>query len=107
MIIKVSSSGKQLQVVDDDGFVFGTSVTFLKGLLDNKSKFLLLTKMPFKVSKSRYKPSPVYNPVSGEKELELSQLERVDELSTSDDAFSQKVLKQGKVKKGFEEIEVF
>lgn len=71
MIVKLSSSGKQFQVVDDDGVVFGTSVVFLKGLLEGRAPtgFVLMTRMPFKVAKNRFKPSPVYNPGSGEKEL--------------------------------------
>jgi hypothetical protein len=89
MIIKLSSSGKQLQVVDDDGCVFGTSVEWVKGLLEGRSPsgFLLLTRLPLKVAKGRYKPSPVWNPVSGEREVP-------DELlSTANDAVSAAVLR--------------
>ncbi|RLG17223.1 hypothetical protein DRN75_04000, partial [Nanoarchaeota archaeon] len=44
---------------------------FLETLLKGQSKinFLLMTKMPFKVSKTRFAKSPTWNPVSGEKEI--------------------------------------
>ena len=73
MIIKLSSSGKQVQVVDDDGCVFGTSVTFLKGLLEGKAPrgFVLLTRLPFKVASSRFMKSPTWNPSTGEKEVDV------------------------------------
>jgi len=71
MIVKLSSSGRAVQVVDDGGCVFQTSVEFVRGLLEGRSPsgFVLLTRLPFKVASGRYKPSPVYNPVSGEKEV--------------------------------------
>ena len=70
MIVKLSSSGRAVQVVDDDGRVFQTSVEFVRGLLEGRSPrgFVLLTRLPFMVSKDRYKPSPVWS--GGEKVYE-------------------------------------
>lgn len=96
MIVKLSSSGRALQVVDDEGCVFQTSVEFVRGLLDGRSPsgFLLLTRLPFRVSKDRYKPSPVWNPDSREKELYES---------SSEDAQSVKTTSRVRSKKGFED----
>lgn len=106
MIIKLSSSGKQLQVIDDDGNVFGTSVLFLKGLLEKRAprNFVLMTKMPFKVAKNRFAPSPVYNPDTKEKELVE---DNIDEERTDKDAFSPHITKKVKDKKAFEDKEVW
>lgn len=95
MIIKLSSSGKQLQVVDDEGVVFGTSVEFLKGLLDGRSPkgFLLLTRLPFRVSKRRFAKSPVWVPEGGVKEV-------VDEdVGTGEDVLSAREQKKRQVKR--------
>ena len=63
-IIKLSSSGKQLQVVDDFGNVYATSLVYAKMLLDNKlpKPFILCSRLPNKVSASRFGLSPVWNP---------------------------------------------
>ncbi len=99
-VIKLSSSGKQLQVITDEGIVYGTSVAFVKGLMEGRSKsgFILLTRMPFMVSKTRFARSPVYNPESGEKEVAD---ESNTALKAAEDAISPKVTKANKEKKAF------
>lgn len=61
MIVKLTSSLKGVQIIDDDGKVFQTSVFALKSLLegDNK-KFVICSKMPYDVSPDRFPKSPVY-----------------------------------------------
>lgn len=66
MIIKLSSSRKAVQVVDEEGRVFQTSVAYLVRLLEepNPGKFALLTELPFRVSASRFPKSPLYEGVT-------------------------------------------
>ena len=106
VIMKLSSSKKQLQVIDEEGVVFGTSVTFLKGLLEGRSphNFIMMTRMPFKVSKGRFKPSPVYVPDTGEKELYE---ETVDSEKSNADAYNPELRKKQRQKKVFTDKEVW
>lgn len=62
MILKLTSSLKAIQIVDESGAVYGTSVAHLKKLLEggNSGTFVLLTKMPYQVAANRFPPSPVY-----------------------------------------------
>jgi hypothetical protein len=94
-----------LQVISDEGVVFGTSVNFVNGLLSGRSPsgFVLLTRLPFKVAANRYKPSPTWNPASGEKEMDVDE----SELSTTNDAQSVKVVEQSKQKKSFVDKKVW
>lgn len=98
MIIKLSASGKQVQVIDDSGVVFVTSKGFLERLFAGgvSSGFIVLTRMPFKVSSTRFPSSPVFNPVSGVAEADKGQVPLVE-----GDAFDSKVLKQRRVVKAF------
>ena len=59
-IVKPSSSGKSFLFIDDDGNVFVTSRSYLKGLVDGSvsSKFLLLKRLPNKVE-GHFLPSPL------------------------------------------------
>ena len=63
-VVKLSSSGKQLQFIDDEGNMFVTSAAFVMGLMQNRSKhgFLLLSRYPNKISKDRFKQSPLWDP---------------------------------------------
>lgn len=63
-VIKLSRSGKQVQFVDEEGFVFVTSATFLNKLLagELRNGMILLSRLPQRVSVDRFKPSPVWNP---------------------------------------------
>ena len=102
MIIKLSNSGKQVQVVDDDGCVFGTSLVFLNGLLEGRSplNFVLMTRLPFKVAKGRFKPSPTWNPSTNTKEVEIKD---TSDVKVEDDpyavAYSYKDVKEKKENK--------
>lgn len=64
-VVKVTSGRRGVLFIDDDGNVFVTSVVFLRGVLDvlDPRKVVLLTRMPDRVSSSRFKKSPVYGVV--------------------------------------------
>jgi hypothetical protein len=100
--MKVSSSGKQVQVIDDEGNVFGTSCFYTQRMLDEKNtnKFLLLTRLPFKVAPDRFKSSPLWTP-SGKRELTQ------EELTTGNDALSVKKREEGKLKKVYTDEVMF
>ena len=62
MIIKKSRSGKGLIVVDDFGNTYGTSVTYLLGMISDRTNgpgFVQLVRFPSPASADRFKPSPV------------------------------------------------
>lgn len=63
-IVKLSKSGKQLQVVDDFGNVYGIAKVAVLNLLNGsvKQNFSIMTRLPFKVSTSRFGVSPLWDP---------------------------------------------
>ena len=85
-VVKLTSSGKAVQFIDDEGNVFMTSLSYLKGLLDGRANhgFIYLTRLPLRVSDKRFKMSNVYNPKCYR---DLSS----EELKISYDAISPKV----------------
>jgi len=97
-VVKLSKSGKQVQFIDEEGNMFVTSSTFIAGLLQNRSKFgfVLLSRFPLKVSKDRFKPSPIWDPGGL-----LEKQEKYDKLTTGNDSISQKTLKGQEEKKQF------
>jgi len=100
-VVKLSSSGKQLQFIDDEGNIFVTSASFVMGLMQGRSKysFLLLNRFPNKVAKGRFKQSPLYDP---------SGLAAANEKhSTNVDSFSSKELKAGKAVKSYTDKKVW
>jgi len=83
--MKISSSGKQIQIIDDDGNVFGTSFLYTQTMLNEKNpeKFILMTRLPFKVASDRFKKSPLWE---GNTKRELTP----EELTTGNDSLSVK-----------------
>lgn len=65
MIVKLTASKKAIQIIDDDGNVFQTSAEWMRSLLMGNKQLVLCNRMPFSVSPTRYKPSPIYNPDTG------------------------------------------
>lgn len=63
-VVKLSSSGKQVQFISDDGSVFVTSKAFLEGLLSSGSpgRVLVLSLLPNRVSPGRFPKSEVWRP---------------------------------------------
>ena len=105
MIIKLSRSLKQLQVVSDPSWsdehqrdvcwVYGTSVVALKSLVErgDAGRFVLLSRLPVPVLPGRFPVSSVYQGVSS---LDLSRLnEKRDSLSA---ALREKSIEESPVK---------
>ena len=102
-VVKLGSSGKSIQFIDDEGYIYYTSVNFLVGLLNNKSKgkIILLKRQPLKAAPGRFQKSPIYDP--------NNILETVDEktLDTSNDGLSNKSIEKQKKTKSFEDKKVW
>jgi hypothetical protein len=94
-----------LLVIDDDGRTYITSVNFLLGLINGKSKhdFILLSRLPQNNSDSRFKKSPVYDPDG----VFQGDAAKTLELTTSNDALSVKAQKEKQEKKSFEDKNVW
>lgn len=102
----MSKGGKQVQFIDEDGVMFVTSTNYMLGLMSGKSKcgFILLSRMPYKVAKNRWDPSPVYDPTgvlgaNAQKTLSPSSAE--EKVDTSNDSFSNKFKKTNEQRKAF------
>ena len=100
-VVKLSSSLKQVQFVDDEGNVFVTSRKYLEGLLSggNPGRVLVLGLLPNKVSLDRFPRSVVWNPDA----RDVS----VDGVSVNRDVLSRKASEDRVVKKGFVDKEVW
>lgn len=66
-VIKLTSSGKGIQVIDDEGNVFQTSKLYVETLLAGniKGNFILLNRLPWKAAEDRFKKSPLWEPKTG------------------------------------------
>jgi len=75
-ILKLTSSGKGVQIIDDSGNVYMSSVTYLKSLLAGTSKHpvVFFSRLPFKVSPDKFGVSKLYDPdgLSGDKEVQVA-----------------------------------
>ena len=65
MIVKLSASGKQFQVVDDSGKVYVFPTAAIVKFLESGSGFRVLTLMPYRVGIDRFPSSPVWSPDLG------------------------------------------
>jgi hypothetical protein len=105
-VLKLTSSGKAIQVVDDFGNVYQTSVNSIHFLLSGKAKggFITTNRMPYKVAADRFKPSEVWVPDG----VDPRTLEGPagSELTASGDAYSKKDREQKKEVKQFEDKKV-
>jgi hypothetical protein len=102
-VVKLNSTGKQIQFVDEEGNMFVTSAAFMMGLLQGRSPtgFLLLSRYPNKVAKGRFKESPLWDP-SG-----LAKKNEEKPVTLTNDSLSRKSLEQGKEKKAFADKKVW
>lgn len=111
-VIKLSSSGGQVQVVDEQGWVWVTSKQWLLNLLYGRvdSGFVELSLMPEPVSTSRYRRSPVLDPSNGWVKVDRDEAERVGlvpgvgNLKAGEDVQSRKASKERGVSKGREDV---
>lgn len=100
-IVRMSKSKKQVQFIDDEGNMFVTSKAYLLPILLNQSKlpFVLLNRMPLKVSEDRFKKSPLWDP-----DGIMQKLDRVD---VKEDALSPKSREKIAQKKQFKDKKVW
>jgi len=99
-IMKLSASLNAVTFIDDEGNVFITSRQWVENLLEGNvsRKFILLTRMPLKAAKNRFKPSPV---------LDVKTKQKVEATNTSNDVFSKKVQDEQKQEKSYEDKKVW
>jgi len=64
--IKLSSSGKAVQFIDDNGLVFQTSTYDYSLLLSGKKKFITPVRLPHDVNPNRFPPSQMLVPRTAE-----------------------------------------
>jgi hypothetical protein len=65
--IKLTTSGKAIHFIDDEGRVFQTSLYDYSLLVAGKKKFITPVLLPHGVSPKRFPPSPLYNIATQEK----------------------------------------
>jgi len=104
-VVKLSKSGKAIQIYTDEGKVYQTSVVFMQGLMMGKSKggFITTVRLPFNVAPDRFKPSEVWDPDGVFKGDAAKTLD----LNTSNDALSVGVRKNNEQKKVFTDKKVW
>lgn len=97
----MSSSGKQVQFVDDKGTVYATSSNYLLGLIQGtlSKNFILMSRLPIGVSEDRYPKSPLWDP-SGM----LSKQDKFKNSSAGRDISSQRGKKEREQKQIKEDI---
>ena len=98
-VLKLTSSKKAIQIIDDEGRVFQTSLNSLAYLLSGKAQFITTSRLPFNVAPGRYKPSVIW---TKDGTINTKSLENND-LTTNNDAQSVKTLKEKKKEKAYED----
>jgi len=100
-VMKMTKSGKAVQVIDDDGNVFGTSLVAIQNMLSGtiRGNFVLMSRMPYKVNADRFKDSPLYMPPG--------YIAPKDETKNMSDAISVQSRAENKQKKQFEDVNVW
>ena len=101
-VVKLSKSGKQVQIIDDDGNMFVTSTVYMAMLLQGNAKrgLVLLSRLPIKVSSERFAKSPVYDPGGL-----LKQQDKYD--NPKNDGLSKAFIKGNEEKKQFTDKKVW
>lgn len=102
-IIKISKSGKQIQVIDDFGNIYGTSLTGLQNLLNGQVRqgYVMLMRMPFNVSANRFGVSPLWE-IPGQESTNLVK-QGDSSVNLSNDAFSASNIKKKEDIKKFQD----
>lgn len=103
-VLKLTSSGKGVLVIDDDGNVFITSVNSILYLIKGFAKggFITTNRLPFPVAPDRFKQSELYDP-DGTFDGNAAKTVK----TTTNDALSVKVRKEMDNKKKLEDKKVF
>lgn len=94
-----------MQVIDDDGKVYQTSVNSLLYLLNGHAKkqgnFITTVRLPLNAAPHRYKKSELYDPNG------LFKGDAAKSLTTARDSYSVKVQEEQKTKKAYEDKNVW
>lgn len=102
-VIKLTKSGKAVQIVDDDGRIYQTSVNSMMYLLSGKAKggFITTVRLPFSVAANRFAPSKLYDPNG------VFKGDAGKTLTTTNDSLSVKTREAVQVKKVYEDKKVW
>jgi len=102
-VVKLTKSGRAVQIIDDEGRVYQTSVVFMQGLLMGKAKgnFITTCRLPFNFAPDRFKPSELYDP-DGVWDGDNSKT-----LTTTNDAVSVKTRMEKEEKRSFVDKKVW
>lgn len=95
--IKLTSSKKALQVIDDFGRVYICPISFVKDLIygNGNRKFITMNRMTGLVDPKRYPVSPVYDPNG------VGIQEPDGDITNSNDVFSRKAKKNSEQSKNY------
>ena len=105
-VIRLTESGKAVQVITDEGEVFQTSVNSVQFLLMGKAKgnFITTSRMIYNVAPDRFKPSQLYDPKGVFAGNAAKTLEPV---TTGNDALSVKARASNESAKAYEDKPVW
>lgn len=108
-VLKLSSNKKSIQVIDDDGNMYVTSVNFVIGLINGKSPkgFITTTRLLNKVAPDRFKPSEVFDPHGLLKNPNTAKTLDTNNLTTNSDVFSVKARQETENSKAFVDKKVW
>ena len=98
-IAKLTKTGKAIQFIDDEGWVYQTSATYMRALANgNLNKdFIVLHRLPQKVSSARFPKSPVWNPGGLPEDM------KNDEPDQTDDAYADRSRSKREQKSRFQD----
>jgi hypothetical protein len=97
-VLKLTTSKKAIQIIDDNGQVYQTSVNSIAYLLSGKAPFITTSRLPFNVAPGRYKPSALWTDGG---RINVKSIEQAT--STKNDAQSVQVLEEKKKDKAYED----
>lgn len=102
-IAKLNQRKTIVQFIDDNGYIYFTSINFLMGLLNGKSKsqFVLLKRFPNPIAEGRFKKSEIWDP-----EGVLAKTVDPKTLTTTNDSFSVKDREEKKEKEVYKDKEI-
>lgn len=100
--IKLTTSGKAIQFIDDKGQVYQTSVYDYNLLITGQKKFTTPVRLPFDVNPERWPASPLLksNPDGKWEKVDIPRDFKIG----GHDAYDLKKLGEEKAKKKFEEV---
>lgn len=102
-VIRLTKSKKAINIIDDEGKSYITSVNSITYLLNGHAKgdFITTKRLPHNVAPGRFAPSELYDPEG------VFQGDAAKSLTTANDAVSIKGRKEKEVKEGFKDKKVW